>query len=132
MLLDSTLDETMLDDSISYEEILHNTTTVNQKYRFIMSISDVDIQIRAYLMGSKLTYCEKTWVAERKDLTPNWQNGKSIKWSNGENRFLRSLWFKDEILLWENFTGKRTSELEPFEENDTLLDISQGPKGDWD
>jgi hypothetical protein len=32
--------QTMLDDSISYEEILHNTTTVNQKYRFIMSISE--------------------------------------------------------------------------------------------
>lgn len=31
--------QTMLDDSISYESVLHNTITINPKYRFIISIS---------------------------------------------------------------------------------------------
>lgn len=31
--------QTMLDDEISYGEILHNITAINQKYRFIISVS---------------------------------------------------------------------------------------------
>lgn len=32
--------QSMLDDSISYAEILHNITAINQKYRFIMSVAE--------------------------------------------------------------------------------------------
>lgn len=32
--------QTMLDDSISYEEVLHNATAINTKYRFIVSVSE--------------------------------------------------------------------------------------------
>lgn len=31
--------QTMLDNSISYEAVLHNITAINQKYRFILSLS---------------------------------------------------------------------------------------------
>lgn len=32
--------QTMLDNTITYEEILHNITTINSKYRFIVSVSE--------------------------------------------------------------------------------------------
>jgi hypothetical protein len=32
--------QTILDDSMSYDDILHNATALNQKYRFILSISE--------------------------------------------------------------------------------------------
>jgi len=32
--------QTMLDSSVPYEGVLHNTTNINQKYRFILSVSE--------------------------------------------------------------------------------------------
>lgn len=102
--------------------------------RFVWGFSDLDIQIRATLAGAKIVHCENAWICERKDLCPGWNsyNDKGKTYEQNTLGVFLPLWFKDNIFTAENFLGKRTSELEPFENNDYLLSVSQGPKGEWD
>jgi hypothetical protein len=46
--------QTMLDENITYEEVLHNTTSINAKYRFIVSISEPTDKV-AYLIDKTNT-----------------------------------------------------------------------------
>jgi hypothetical protein len=96
--------------------------------RFVFQRWDLDLQIRAQLTsGIKTIFpSNDAWLVERKDLCPGWQGGISGRYSSSDHAYYMSLWFLD-----GQFTGKRSDILEPYEENDTLLTVSQGPKGEW-
>lgn len=99
--------------------------------RFVFSFADIDIQIRAQLNGGKIIFCENAWLSERKDLCPDWINGKSKNYSGEDFKLYSHLWFANGVHSTATFTGKRFDEVQMYEENDTILLLSQGPKGEW-
>ena len=102
--------------------------------RFIWGGSDLDLFVRAQIFGADVIYCENAWIVERKDLCPGWNSysDKSKKYNDERLKLFRSLWFKDGIESIENFLEKRASDLDQFEDTDTIGLISQGPTGEWD
>lgn len=96
--------------------------------RFIIGHADLDMQIRAQMCGGRIIYKDNIWLAERKDLCPNWRNGITKNYTTEGNIMLRNLWFDSN----GNFSQKRLDEVKFFEENDAILIQSQGPRGQWD
>lgn len=93
---------------------------------FIMQRWDLDLQIRAHQAGAKTIFSDKVWIAERKDLCPNWQSGVTGRYHCDHELYMR-MWFSNSSTI-----PQRSAEFQPYEMNDTILTRSQGPKGEWD
>ena len=83
-----------------------------------------------------IAFCDNAGITERKDLCPDWQHGISKKYSDSDWELLRSIWFtylgEIENGAQFSFNPSRNDVLCPYENNDTILTKSQGPKGQWD
>ncbi len=90
--------------------------------RFICSQGDTDLQLRAYIAGSKLIFSEKS-IAYNDISKHGTENNFRGPMGDFDNRIIASLYVKN-----KKITGIRSGPVEPYEDKD-LLTISQSNKG---
>jgi len=101
--------------------------------RYFNNTYDADLQfhIRSEKIGGRHVWRDDVYMWEEKSLAPGGMYGGSWYKYGGiyDVRFLESQWYTPEKTL----KPESTTPLEPFEDNDTLLTVSQGEvRGDWD
>ena len=96
--------------------------------RFVFGQALTDVILRGVKAGGRIVFCPDTYFLERKDLCDaNWLNAHGILYTPAGHQLMMYEWVEN-----GKVKDHRSDAVQPFEINDTLLTVSQGPKGEWD